>query len=1237
MSSILQWNIRGLRSNSIHLSTILQEQSIDVICLQETKLPDDTFIYGKFKTYHHVNKNNLIAAGGVSIFVKNNIIQSRIQLNTPIQAVAVRVNLFRPITICNIYFPNPGNDPLFTVNNLINLIKQLPKPYIIMGDFNSKSPLWGSPVTDNCGDIIEEFIYEAGLCVLNDGSITYDRIVNNERQTSAIDLTLCDPELLSSFTWSTLDSLYNSDHYPIKISSIPVSKTSQPKHFNFKKADWDKFSQMCTEKLNLNQSEVTIEQFTKVLMDISEISIPRTSGKPRKIKTWFNSECEEAIKNKKKAYRKACANPCNRNIINYHRLRAISRGVCRRAKKACLVKYISKINYRTKTSEIWKIVKKMKGTFKEPFSHLKDEAGNLVDSAHDIANNIGRTVSTNSSSENYSAKFQKHKENEERKNLNFDSSNEESYNMLFSMRELKSCIAELKPSAPGPDQVSNQLICRLPNPSLELLLKLFNDVWQGGDFPNSWSKATVIPIPKPGKDHTNPSNYRPIALTSCFCKLMEKLVNKRLIWFLEKNDILSCNQAGFRKNRSTVDQLVRLQTFVSSALLKQEHITAIFFDLEKAFDTTWKHGILKDLHSYGLRGNLPKFVKQFLNNRSFKVKVGSELSDPFPQEEGVPQGSVLSPILFEIKINSITKILQNSIDCSLYVDDFLICYKSKADVNIIERQLSLQLNKLEKWADENGFKFSVNKTKALHFCNKYSCVLQHELKLNNSVIENVNNMKFLGMIFDKKLTFGEHIRQLKEKCLKALSAFKILCNPEWGGDSDILLNLYRSLIRSKLDYGSFIYGSAADTHLNKLETIQNRGLRFALGAFRSSRATSLHAEANELPMDLRRQKLGLQYAIKISSTPENPVHDAIFRVPRDVKNNARLKPSMAKPFGLRIANDLQELNLQNKKQIARFFHPQIPPWELRCPEVILDLASSTKADTHASEFRKEFEKIKNTQFKNSVFVYTDGSKDDSRVGMAAVCEVDMDDNVLEGRLYNDASIFTAEAYAIGLALEFLKKFKKKKSFVICSDSLSVLQTLKSSDISNPIILDLRIRMDDLIKKGKNISFIWIPSHMGVGLNDEVDECAKEGRKKDDICTQKTIYHRDLRSKIEKHIKDKWQKQWDADPNNKMYEIMPRLKPRKPLRLIRRDSAVFTRLKIGHSYTTTAFKIRGEQSPVCEVCNVELSTKHLLTNCKKYEDVRTKYYRCTELKDIFDVVEPHRVLNYIKEIKLFDKM
>ena len=162
--------------------------------------------------------------------------------------------------------------------------------------------------------------------------------------------------------------------------------------------------------------------------------------------------------------------------------------------------------------------------------------------------------------------------------------------------------------------------------------------------------ATIFPIPKPGKDHQNPSNYRPIALTNC-ANSWRNLSTKRLTWFIEINSSLSPLQSGFRKNRSTMDHLVRLETFIRQAFAKGEHLSAVFFYLEKAFDTTWKFGIMKDLHDLNLRGNLPKFIENFLNNRSFQVKVGSTLSDPFNQEEGVPQGSILSFLLFEIKIN----------------------------------------------------------------------------------------------------------------------------------------------------------------------------------------------------------------------------------------------------------------------------------------------------------------------------------------------------------------------------------------------------------------------------------------------------------------------------------------------------------------------------------------------------------------------------------------------------------
>ena len=122
------------------------------------------------------------------------------------------------------------------------------------------------------------------------------------------------------------------------------------------------------------------------------------------------------------------------------------------------------------------------------------------------------------------------------------------------------------------------------------------------------NQPTIIPIPKPGKDNTNSNNYRPIALTSCICRTLERMINERLVWYLETNNIITEFQSGFRHQRSTNDHLVRLETFIREAFIKKEHLVAVFFDLEKAYDTTWKYGIIIDLHEIGLKGRLPIFV-----------------------------------------------------------------------------------------------------------------------------------------------------------------------------------------------------------------------------------------------------------------------------------------------------------------------------------------------------------------------------------------------------------------------------------------------------------------------------------------------------------------------------------------------------------------------------------------------------------------------------------------------------
>jgi len=155
------------------------------------------------------------------------------------------------------------------------------------------------------------------------------------------------------------------------------------------------------------------------------------------------------------------------------------------------------------------------------------------------------------------------------------------------------------------------MLKHLPPNAVNTLLRALNNIWFAGNFPPSWRTSTVIPIPKPTKDAFDPNNYRPIALTSCLCKLMECMASSRLVWFLERNKLITPFQCGFRKRYSTTDHLVRLESFIREAFIQRQHAVAIFFELEKAYDCTSKYGITKDLHQADLRGRLPCFIEDF--------------------------------------------------------------------------------------------------------------------------------------------------------------------------------------------------------------------------------------------------------------------------------------------------------------------------------------------------------------------------------------------------------------------------------------------------------------------------------------------------------------------------------------------------------------------------------------------------------------------------------------------------
>ena len=611
-------------------------------------------------------------------------------------------------------------------------------------------------------------------------------------------------------------------------------------------------------------------------MKISDKCIPKTSTNPKKSNPWYNNDCKNAVRQRKQALSKFCKYPPGANLKNVKIQRAKARRTIKSAKRNTWKSYVSKLNHKTPIKKVWDMIRKISGKSEAPsYTHLNTCRETKATSKEDIANTLGETFLKNSSSQNYSEKFKHIKMQQEKNNINFKSLNNEEYNNPFNLLELIDAIQKSNDTATGPDEVHYQMLKHLPNNALSTIFHIFNDIWATGVFPESWRLATIIPIPKPGKDHEEPSNFRPIALTSCLCKTLEKMINKRIVWYLESNDLISPIQSGFRSGRSTNDHLVRLETFIRDAFVNREHVVSVFFDLEKPYDTTWCYGILKDLHDLGLRGRLPVFIRSFLEDRTMQVRVGSTLSDFYDQEQGVPQGSILSTTLFNIKINNIVKCLDSKTDGSLYVDDFGICCRSK-NMRTIERKLQQCINKIEDWATSNGFKFSKSKTQCVHFCKLRKVHNDPDLYLYGSPIPVVEESKFLGVIFDRKLSFIPHIRYLKAKCLRALNLLKVLSHTSWGADRFTLLHLYRSLVRSKLDYGSIVYGSARKSYLQILDTVHHQGLRLALGAFRTSPVTSLYVEADEPSLTLRREKLSLQYAIRLAANPSNPAFKVTF-------------------------------------------------------------------------------------------------------------------------------------------------------------------------------------------------------------------------------------------------------------------------------------------------------------------------------------------------------------------------
>ena len=373
----------------------------------------------------------------------------------------------------------------------------------------------------------------------------------------------------------------------------------------------------------------------------------------------------------------------------------------------------------------------------------------------------------------------------------------------------------------GPDHLDPIIIkdnlANIINP----LTKIFNSSLETGIIPDKLKLATVIPIFKQG-NREDIGNYRPISISPYFSKLMEKIVYYRLNDYVTKKNIIHNSQHGFRKGHSTVLPLISIQDKITQAIERNEFSIGIFLDLSKAFDTVDHDILIKKLANYGIRDIPLLWFTNYLSNRYQQVKCNGVVSSFLPTKFGVPQGSILGPLLFLIYINDLSR-ASKLLEFVNFADDSNVFY-SNSSYNELFQIVNTELSNISDWFKANKLSLNINKTNYILFSTPRKPLppALPILSIDSIEIPQVRTTKFLGIYVDQHLTWNEHIDQIANKIAKNIGIIKRI---SYLLTSKVLLMLYYSMIYPYLSYCNFVWASNYNSRLNRLIILHKRIVR----------------------------------------------------------------------------------------------------------------------------------------------------------------------------------------------------------------------------------------------------------------------------------------------------------------------------------------------------------------------------------------------------------------------------
>lgn len=1192
---ILQVNIQSLEKNKEEISRVLIKDEYDVAFISESwsKKEFETTKY-KIPGFFTFLDSRDDGFGGAGVILSKKLKSREIELPKfpKLQAVARNIVSLNIVVLSLYAAPCVSHSDLKEALKLIFDEIRSYKRAIIGGDFNAHHLAWDPLHEDRKGDAVFELINEYNLILLNTGQATFIP-VDLRQSPSAIDLVLATPEIFHDTIMRTLSYGIGSRHVAIEITINWTNKQGTRFFLNKQKIVKGVKELSGCEVMDVKDLQLEVKKLIKGARQKSKFQP----------KFWWSPETEKAWVEKNEARNRFNQTGGMTELLDLKKKEALFNKIKKESSRQRFKEFIEAFDPQTPSKVIWDKLRSISGRRRKIENVLVHDDPKL---AEEFLN------------KHFPTEF--FRENSPSFRPNYDILTSEHWDKFLGKKK--------KTSAPGPDGISYGLLKSLQPEVKNNIIRSLNETWRTNNIAENLKTIKIIAIPKPGKDPESLDGTRPLSMINCTLKILNSAVLTEFESYLETKQILPELSFGFRKRKSTVECL----EYVTNRILLNKRkglLTAtIFVDLSNAFNAV-KTEVLEDI-LIALESP-PQYIswfRSFLTNRKLVLQVAGEQMIRFVSQ-GLPQGDILSPTLFNVYTKKLHDIQVEGIILVQYADDFAIIIEGK-NLDEINQRGKEYMKLFEETAKELNFVINGQKTKAMLFLNSPKEV---DITIGGNKIESVRSHPYLGMIIDRSLNFGAHIRNLTKRLGERMNMLKVIGGTRYGCHPQTMGMAYNAFFRSFIEYGSSVYGSAAKTHLNKIDVINNQCLRRISGCTKTTPKNTLQAIVAQPPLMYRRLRAtGKQIAkhYYFDSTVRNHL-EYVMNYERITEENQH-KFSMTEKLAVEHHTILE--NLSNLVQSTNVRNVQI--------ETEISGEVWHKKTTSTKVLKQLTLALIHGKYSGRQIIYTDASSNLHRCGIGIYHEPHLRLSLV---LENFVCIMSAELEAIWVALQHITR-NGLRNVVIMTDSKAGCTLLKNS-------LDLDER-DEILDGILNMAAIsgttiqWIPGHTGTHGNEMADTLAKAALElplnPDTICNNKIYLHDAVNhfNNLCDESSQQWYLKYSAEQGKgRKYFQFQNVIPCKPWyhnsKLSSEGIRTINRLLAGHDYSRYwLFKMKIESDCICEVCNSVENGEHILFFCVKYAETRRKFlldkFSCIyQLIQIKDTALLQNVTKFLKEI------